>query len=352
MKKKIDKIIAIAVCGLLGYYLGLAVFKWQTLLLFYQVLPPINNRHLPLYYTGLFGMAIAAPLGYMLYAKFIEKRTVKDYKKQYAIGMASLCLLPLLVLGAFRINAVSIVKQAEGTTPNEINLQLSAPKVTFKISATSGTWFGKSIKLSQNHEKLTAIGTAVQELQLKEVVDSNSSDYATMWITYQPKGKWYSKILTYQEGKFLEAVKNQKFALYAGASLSKILESLVANCADLKNYKQGHLINSKWIEAYQNDEKNPLSRPDYQFVLSFVKDNNKISPDSSTVTLFTSFLTTGVAPEDTNIYAIQLTNEPSDGLELQNFMLYDDLRKVLWFEGKYYTADLAPIIANYTLGQH
>ncbi|SCY90654.1 hypothetical protein [Alkaliphilus peptidifermentans] len=347
MKRKIDKLIVLAALSLLGYYLGLSIFRAPVHRLLLNVLPPMNTRHLPMYYSGIFSIVIVASLGYLLYTGLLERHSFKDCKTQYIGGVISLLFLPIIVLGIFRIHAIGIVKSAEATPPTGIIIAIHEADASFRITETSGIIYGKSIELLEDTEILIDIGNAIQELKIDEVVNRNKSGDATMWLTYaSQKNKWYSKIINYDEGKFLESTQNANTVRYEGNLLAEIIDDQILEVGELDNFHQGRLIHMDWVEGGGKDEYN-LSDEDYQLLISLMMDNKLITPEASIVALFNHLLTNGITPQDNHIYVIQLLSDQSDGRRLQNFIIYDDKLKVLRFEGEFYSSDLEKIIEKY-----
>lgn len=338
MKRKIDKIIAVSGFGLLGYYFGLSIFRSPVMQLLIKVLPPVNNRNLPTFYTGLLGAALAVPLGFLAYTLFFEKRPLTEYKRQYIAGAISLLLLPLLVAASFRVHAVSIVRQAESTVPTEINIQLHENKITFMQSESSGIVYGRHIQLNKGAAVLVDIGSAVQQLSLKNVaVNTNPSETDVMFMQYTPKGKWYSKIMTHSEGVFSESISSQRYAMYEGEALENIIQDLVTQVKDINQYTQGSKTNAVWMSDSENGRK-PLPEQEFRDLVSLIKSENKVSPSAETAEYFKKLLKEGVSRNNEDIYGIYLTNDPTSAIKLENFMIYSEKYALLWYEGEYYKA--------------
>ena len=78
-----DKIIALLGAGLLGYYLGLSLFRGIIRDCLLKILPPISNRHLPDMYFGIIGAVVAILLTYLLFNLVVEKKSFKIHQKSY-----------------------------------------------------------------------------------------------------------------------------------------------------------------------------------------------------------------------------------------------------------------------------
>ncbi|MDF2521704.1 MAG: hypothetical protein K0R84_2332 [Clostridia bacterium] len=338
MKRKIDKIIAVAGFGLLGYYFGLSIFRSTVLQLLIKALPAINGRNLPTFYTGLLGAGLAVPFGFLAYTLFFEKRSFAEYKRQYIAGVISLLLLPLLVAASFRVHAVSIVRQAESTIPTEINIQLHEYKITFMQSESSGIVYGRHIQLKKGAAALEEIGSAVRQLSLKNVtVNTNPTETDVMFMQYTPRGKWYSKIMTHSEGVFSESVSSQRYAMYEGEALESIMQGLVTQVKDINQYTQGSKTNAAWMSDSEDGRK-PLSEQEFRDLISLIKSENKVSPGAETIEYFNKLLKDGVTRNNEDVYGIYLTNDPASAIKLENFMIYSEKSGLLWYEGEYFKA--------------
>lgn len=345
MKQRLDKIMAVAGLSLLGYYLGLSPLRLPILRLLTQVLPPINNRNLPLFYTGLLGLAAAAPLGYLAYTRFVQKWLFNKHRKPYLIGILSLLILPLLVAACFRIQAVKIVSDAESTAPTDINIQFNH-YISFWYNEGSGISYRKSVRLLMDNDKLKEIGSAVQQIKLKSVIiDNNPFSKDVMFIRYGAHGKRYIKILDYNNGYFHEDIGSQKYAVYEGPVLENIMKKLTNDIKNIKQYNQASMIHSSWISERDGGKK-PLSQQEYQVLVSSINNDNIISPDSYTTEYFNKLIREGVSRGNQDVYGFYLTNEPSSAKKLENFMIYSRKSGVLWFEEEYYKADLSPLISQ------
>lgn len=118
-----DKLANIMGAGLLGYYLAISIFRDIIRYGLDIALPPINNRHLPQYYVGFEGAAIALIIAYLVYTAMVEKKSMKQFKRKYIKALGLLIVLPILIAGAFRLDAVSYVRRAESTTPTKIHIE-------------------------------------------------------------------------------------------------------------------------------------------------------------------------------------------------------------------------------------
>ncbi|AOY74903.1 hypothetical protein [Clostridium formicaceticum] len=356
MTLKIDKMIAVGGSALLGYYLGLSILRsllWKVLL---WTLPPINTRHTPRFYTGLIAATIAASIGYLLYIWLVDKWSIGRYKKQYASGLTALILLPLITMGSFRIHTVSIVKNAEASTPTGLHLRFEEPTVVFQITETSGTVFGKSIRLQDHQALLETFGTALQQLTLIEVSNDPQNiitkPQGTLWIDYRPQGKWYSKIITWGQDTFEEFSTNQKRLLYQGNELEAVLEEFNRQLATLTNYVSGKVIHTSFIDGDFLETK-AMPQEDFEFLLANLSEDHKTSPEGSVASRFEEVLNNreGISKQDNNFYAFSLSNQPADAslerdILLENVILYDDEEKVAWFEEVYYEVDLSSILVK------
>ncbi|SET10040.1 hypothetical protein SAMN05660297_01403 [Natronincola peptidivorans] len=359
MRIKIDKMIALCGSALLGYYLGLSILGGTMWRLLQWTLPPINDRHLPRFYTGIMGAVIAASIGYLIYTKFIEKCSIKKCRKQYTIGIVALLLLPMITMVSFRIQAVNYVKQAEATTPTRLNLQFENPRVSFVISESHGgasaTAYGKSIRVENQTTLLEEFGETLQQLELVEVVDpsqySREEHRGTMWINYSPKGSWYSKILTWHGDYFVESIAGQQWVLYKGTALEALLKDLDSQLKDLNTYTSAEMLHTTFIDGKANHvESVPIDN--LEFIKNSIQKHNRITPDDDIVSSFEVILKDHqwITKADVNFYGFSLKNHLHDtssfevDFMLENVLLYDDVLKIAWFEGEYYEVDLSPLI--------
>lgn len=358
MKIKIDKIIALLGSALLGYYLGLSLFRdffWRLLL---WTLPPINNRHLPMFYTAVMGAVMGISLGYLIYIKFIEKCSIGEYKKQYVLGICALLLLPLITMVNFRIQAVNYVRNAEATNPTGFHLRFEEPSVSFLITedygGSSATLYGKSIRVENEEVLLDKFGAALRQLALidasSQVQNILNKHQGTIWINYRHTGNWYSKILSWGDAGFEESVTNQQRVLYKGFELETILEDIDAQLSDLTNYTSAEVLHPSFIDGDLN-QVNSIPLENIQFLLENIQEINIITPNSQVVSTFESIINKNqrIRKEDINYYAFSLKNAANGdwgdgGIWLENVILYDDVLKIAWFEGNYYSVDLSPIL--------
>ncbi|SNS11644.1 hypothetical protein SAMN05446037_1004150 [Anaerovirgula multivorans] len=359
MKIKIDKIVALGGSGLLGYYLGLSMFRgilWNMLL---WALPPINTRHLPTFYTAIMGAIIGASIGYLLYTKFIEKCSIKKCKKQYALGITALLLLPLITIVSFRIQAVNYVRTAEAANPTGFDLHFEEPRVSFLITedhgGSSSTSFGKNIRVQNEEVLLDQFGAALRQLELVEVSDQSQNmpnrHQGTIWIDYRSTGKWYSKILSWRDNGFEESASHQGRLLYKGAELETVLGDIDAQLSNLTNFTSAEVLHTSLIDGNSN-QVNRIPLGNFQFLLDSIQEDNIIVPDSDVVSSFEARVkdNQNITKKDINYYAFSLKNQPSNtnslevAILLENVILYDDVLKIAWFEGEYYKVDLSSIL--------
>ena len=345
MKKRLDKIIAVCGFGLLGHYIGLSPLRLFILRLLESVLPPMNNRHLPMFYTGLFGIAVAVPLGYLVFTLLLQKHPLAKYKKHYILGAISLFALPLLVTASFRIHAVNIVTRAENTTPTDITI-ISNQGINYWFTRGSGILYRSSVQLLKGNAALEDIGSAVRQLKIQStIIDNNPSINHVMFIHYRDSGKWYSRILDYDGKQFDEDLGYQKFAIYEGQALGSIMQKLAVQLKDIKQYTQGSLIHSSWLSETDGGKKS-LSQKAYQALVSVISDENNQFPNTDAAEYFSKLLQEGVPKENQDIYCFYITNGPASTMKLENFMLYSERLGILWFEGEYYKADLSSVITE------
>lgn len=344
-KKFRDKIIAVLGAGLLGYYLCLSLFRgiiWNSLL---KILPPINNRHLPDIYLGIIGAVVMALLGYLLFNIMVEKRSFEQYKKSYFVTIILMIILPLMVAVTFRVHAVYYVTKAESNIPTDITIRLNKTgnSIMFKINEASANGVAKSIEIAQPY--LADFGREIRNLELKEVVNGRNQkfDYSqlTMWISYRASGKWYSKILSYDQGMFEERVAGERWAYYNNSELEKLIEKVVKDSTNINNYNQARIFNSAHI-----NEKSELSEENFRTFVSFLNPEYLIQQDTEGVLRIKKALEEWVPKGETNIYVIELIQKDSPKGRGKNFMVYDNLTQTLMFEGKYYQAEgLRPAIS-------
>lgn len=356
MKIKFDKIVALGGSALIGYYLGLSIFSGNTWRLLTWTLPPINNRHLPRFYTGIMGACVTIAIGYLIYTRFIEKTSFNEGRKQYALGVTALFLLPVITMTAFRIQSVSFVKNVESSDPTGFYLRFEEPSISFEISENTGTIFGKSVVRTKamGNKPLGNMGQALRELEIIEVSEEQKNftpdSQGTIWIDYTTnKGKWYSKILTWEGDKFQES--SHQFILYKGTKFEKVLEDFNDRLSDLTSYTTGMVLNTNWVDDDRN-EIQAMSQKDLQFLLDSLNEDNKITPNNNVVADFKEILKErkSITKKDTHLYVFRLknlaeeTDTIADGISLENVILYDDSLKIAYFEENYFNVDLSTIL--------
>jgi len=340
-----DKIIAVLGGGLLGYYLGLSLFRSIIGKNLMQILPPINNRHLPNEYPGIMGAVIALLLTYLLFSRFVERKSFTGYKKGYLAVLVLLILVPSMVAGIFRFHALSLVTKAESTTPTEIVIRSDriGNSIMFRTGSSSAEGVAKSIAVPKQY--LEDFGKMIRELKLKEIVSGKDQKfdrpYLTMWLDYRVNGKWYSKILSYDQGLFEEWVAGERLAYYENNQLEELLEKLLVESRNIDIYNQAKIVTSSTVNT---GEENFLTQEDFQMLVSSLKPESLIHEDTKGVLRIKAAFEDWVSEEETNIYAIELLQKEST--RGQNFMVYDRLTKTLMFEDKYYQADLTQIIPD------
>lgn len=342
-----DKTIAVLGSGLLGYYLAISIFQdiiWHRILL--KVLPPINSRHLPQGYVGLFGALIALVLGYLLFTSIIEKKSFTSHKKGYLVAIGLLVILPLLTISAFRLHGVSWVKRAEATAPTEISLRADGvgSHIMFELNSSQASGISKS--LSVEPEDLSAWGKMIENMELKEVVAENQPQQeprvATMFISYRVSGKWYSKIVTYQGGLFEEWIANNRRAYYENSELEKAIRELFKEAGSIEYYNQAKIINSEIVRGKKPEAT--LTAEQFAQLTSTINEGNRLIPDSDIIAKFQDLFENGVKKEDTGIYALHLLKNNNSNRSTDNFMIYDKNTTTLMFEGVYYKIDLNTIL--------
>ncbi|NLW24368.1 MAG: hypothetical protein GXY91_03850 [Clostridia bacterium] len=346
-----DKIIAVMGAGLLGYYLGLSLFRgliWSNLI---KILPPINHRNLPDIYLGIIGAVVTGVLVYLLFTLLQEKRSFKKKKKKILIATALLIIAPFLVAGIFRIHAVSLVNKAESSTPKAVRISLDTEgnSIRFATSSTTASVLDKSFYLI-NSNKLDVFGKAIQAMELQEVVSSKEQKQNThevvMWIEYDANGKWYSKIVSYGQGLFEESVAGGKLAYYTNPQLEEFLNKLFTEAADINNYDRARVVNSVIMNKEDGSEEKILAFEEFQILVNAINPDCLLQEDTEGVKRIKNVLKEPVPQEDRNIYAFEIFQKDSNENKGRNFMVYDNLTQTLMFENKYYHVDLSDIIKD------
>jgi hypothetical protein len=334
-----DKLAIIMGAGLLGYYLAISIFRDIIRYGLDIALPPINNRHLPQYYVGFEGAAIALIIAYLVYTAMVEKKSMKQFKRKYITALGLLIVLPILIAGAFRLDAVSYVIRAESTTPTKIHIQTHENILFMAEDGNSGTGFPKTVMVDERN--LKAAGEMIRKMRLLDVVDEKSAnknsssdmkEYA-IFIQYTINGKWYSKILTYKDGIFEERVgiEGNRMARYESRELEDFIKKEISNASDINYYNKAMVADYKTIE--KPEEQIVLEGANFEKLRNAINANNEIKPGSPGTERIAEALKNGIRKEEKDIYAIRLMLITSD---TSNFMVYDDIPKVLYFEGKYY----------------
>lgn len=345
-----DKLAIILGAGLLGYYLAISIFRNVIMRGLYMALPPINNRHLPQYYVGFEGGAIALIIAYLAYTAMVEKKSVKQYKGHYIAALGSLIVLPLLIAGAFRLDAVSYVRRAESTTPTDIRIATHENHILFLTGTdgSSGTGYSKTVVIDETN--LKAAGEMIRKMRFLGVKDETGghedaagdvTEYP-VFIDYTIDGKWYSKILTYKEGVFEESVGlyGTRTARYESQELEALIEKEKTAAGNINYYNRATIADPKTIE--NPEERISLEGADFDKLRGVINDKNEITPQSTGTERIDEALKNGIKQDEKDIYAIELlrtgseTGDTNRATGSDNFMVYDDAFKVLYFEGKYY----------------
>lgn len=361
MKNRFDKIVTVAVSTLIGYYLGLSIFRGYIWNLLIRTLPPINNRHLPRYYTGIMSAFIIGAIGYLLYIIFIEKISFGKGKRKYTLGIVALFLLPLMTIISFRTHSITYVKKVESSAPTGFYLKFKEPNIVFETSKNAGAGFGKSVikRGTMGIDSLETMGEALSKLELvkasREQENFMPESKATIWIDYTTdKGKWYSRILNCDGDYFQESAGQD--ALYKGVEFGDFLMDLDNQLKDLNTYNSGEIIHTSLITEDNNDDNNDIvTMPDedLNFLLSSLGNDNKIMPQDNIVTDFQAILDDQkyITNENTHIYAFSIKNQSPEGIAniqgdmiLENVIIYDSNLGVAYFEGDYFDVDLSTIL--------
>lgn len=337
-----DKIISILASGLLGYYLAKSLLRgmiWNGLLL--RVLPPLNYRHLPTAYVGVLGAVVGILLAYLLYTALVEKKPWAAFKGQYLLAFGLLLIAPLMVIGAFRWHAISLVQRVESTVPTGMRIEFHEPadQIMFATSSRSAVGIVKTIALDES--RLAEAGEAIRDLELKEVVPPKGQllePQLTLWIDYEVGGKWYSKILAYGEGIFQEGVSGNRFAWYTGSQLAQLLATEREKASRIDYYQEARIMNSQTVNGERMEV--PLTPEQWARIKEAMQRAGSYEPSSQVKMRFQSLLAGPVAKNEQNVYAICLIRKTHGGGESRNFMVYDGLTRTLMFEGNFYSVDL------------
>lgn len=338
-----DKIFATAFGGLLGYYLSISFFSYPKL--FTLILPPINDRHLPFsIYSGLTGALIGAVVILIIFALTVERKSFGSYKNQYIIAVLTLILIPLIMMGIFRIHAVNYITNAEKTIPTNINIHLHAPRTKIMFNESQGSASGFSKEIAIEADLLEEAGHCIREMELKEVVEDKdiSEDYQTLFISYQVKDKWYSKILTHNNGVFKESVANNRIAVYESKGLQELIEKSISRAGNLASYDKGIVFDYKSMIV--DNKGKELSKQDFKRLREFVISGKKIDETNERTSNIKIALENGISQDMNNLYAISLIRGNKRNSGTENFMVYDKESKILFYEGKFYDMDLSGMI--------
>jgi len=337
-----DKILTTLAAGLLGYYLSISVFRHFVWDLLYQALPPINHRHLPQLYTGLFGAVVGGTLGYMLFLRLIEKKSFRSGRKQYFIALMLMIIVPFIIAGAFRVHSVRFVEKAEHTVPTSIRITEESEDASIMFEESMNTAGGLSKQCVPKKENFAAWGKWIAELQLEKAIDREEYEdksIATLWVEYDVDGKWYSKIMRF-DGEFFIEDAGDKMAFYKNQALANALEDILYTAKDIKQYKGAVIVN---VDTHQEKEKQiEVSGEDFQEMVRALNEENQIEPDAKIFNRFESLKGRRglwIPKTEKDIYGIFLYGTQEGREVTENFMIYDRQTGILKFEGQYYRAD-------------
>lgn len=337
IKASKDKLIAIFFGGFLGHCLSKFVFDGILWEFFTSVLPPINERHLSIdIYLGLLGALIGAISAYILFSLFVDKMSFSSHKRQYVISIIMLVVVPLILLWVFRYNAVSYVYSAENTAPTKINIvsfDVPEASIMFNQNSNSATGFRKQIVVEE--DLLEEMGNQIRKMKIDEVVDDGtklSRLVKTVYIDYRVNDKWYSKILNYENGLFEESVANHRLVYYKNSELERLIQKSIKRAADIDIYNEATIYNH---ESMGDGKK--LSKDEFSKLVSIL--NNSTVEEPKRIENIKTAFKKGVSKGETHICVIELAQDETRDNN-RNFMVYDDINKVLFYEGKYYDADL------------
>lgn len=337
IKASKDKFIAVLFGGFLGHCLSKFVFDGILWGFFTSVLPPINDRHLSIdIYLGLLGALLGAISAYILFSLFVDKMSFSSHKRQYVISIIMLVVVPLILLWVFRYNAVSYVYSAENTTPTKVEIEywlVPEASIMFNQNSNSATGFRKQIVVEE--DLLEEMGNQIRKMKIDEVVDDGtklSRLVKTVYIDYRVNDKWYSKILNYENGLFEESVANHRLVYYKNSELERLIQKSIKRAADIDIYSEATIYNH---ESMGDGKK--LSKDEFSKLVSIL--NNSTVEEPKRIENIKTAFKKGVSKGETHIYAIELAQDETKR-DSRNFMVYDDINKVLFYEGKYYDADL------------
>jgi hypothetical protein len=351
---KRDKLLAVAAAALLGYYLGLSLLHaplWQLLL---GLLPPINNRHLPTHYPGLIGAALLGAAAYLLFTAGVERKPFRTARRQYAAGLTLLVALPLLIAGAFRLQAAGYVAAAERTVPTDIHVTLSprtpGSQIMFRTSPDTATGVPKSASVPA--ADLPRWGELIRELKLQEVVGREKAlpePRLTLWVNYHVQGRWYSKILNYHQGIFEEEAAGERRARYVNEELARALEDLIKGAGDLSRYSSAQVYNTR--TKVERAEPGRIQGAAFTALVQAVQAARAVDPAPAVAARFAGWLRSGVPEGETRAWAVLFLTAPDTSPTTRTrrsqgstFLVYDAPTKIFYFEGRYYQADLSPFL--------
>lgn len=338
IKASKDKFIAVLIGGFLGHCLSKFVFDGILWEFFTSVLPPINDRHLSIdIYLGLIGALFGAISAYILFSLFVDKMSFSSHKRQYVISIIMLVVVPLILLGVFRYNAVSYVYSAENTIPTKVEIEeywlVPEASIMFNQNSNSATVFPKHIVVEK--DLLEEVGNQINNMKVGEVVDDGTklSRFAkTIYIDYRVNDKWYSKILNYENGLFEESVANHRLVYYKNSELERLIQKSIKRAADIDIYNEATIYNH---ESMGDGKK--LSKDEFSKLVSML--NNSTVEEPKRIENIKTAFKKGVSKGETHICVIELAQDETRDNN-RNFMVYDDINKVLFYEGKYYDANL------------
>lgn len=356
MKIKIDKLVAVGGSGLLGYYMGLSIFQgifWRWLM---AVLPPINDRNLPRNYTGFLGFSIAAALCYIAYTWFVERQPVAKNKRQYFYGTAALLLLPTLLLFAFRLHAIGFVRAAEATTPTELGMRYQQMSAGFSLTDSSAIFLGKSVELRMDEEYLAELGKGIQAMKIENIIERGEmgirNPEATLWLSYDYNGRWYSKIISKYDNGFFESIGGGRQVLYGSEALEAFMHRLNIELGDINSFTEAKVYHTSLIEGAEFKEIEAMSESELGQLKEEIKVDNRYQPDNEIVEAFSEIINERdyIDRNQTHLYVIALKRQIIDNnrsLSFENFILYDDNLKLAFFNGEFYKFDIGPLLKEY-----
>ncbi|UNC93155.1 RNA polymerase sigma factor [Candidatus Contubernalis alkaliaceticus] len=203
-------------------------------------------------------------------------------RSSFKTWLYRILIFPLLIIGSFKVHAVSYVNKAESTIPTNFSIGLNEPEIMFEISTNSATGFSKHIFEVRSEEHRESMGNSVREMKLKEVGPGNKGIQgaeATLWLTYEVRGKRYSKILAYKKGEFIENVTSQKLAYYESPELEQLIKDITAEAGKLENYSHALVENSRSITSGENHKSLAHIEPEeFHLFKEFVSPEIELLP--------------------------------------------------------------------------